>query len=360
MRLAVVVTVLAAALAGCWKPPPLQPVVPARHAEQPGDVAVRGPIALGDATIASKSHAFFDAWDRAEVATVTASLGPAFVSFEDQRYLDRAIVEKALAARATRHAPIHTRTWSDERVFGTPNSAVFIGHAVETLPAEGDHPVGQRDGYETLVWVRDGAHWQVALREWTRAGLEAERARWNDYFKNGHGFSVQPNQLLVATVKGKKPGTALDLGMGQGRNAVFLATQGWKVTGVDISDEGIRIARDHAATLGVKLDTIVADVDTYDLGRDKWDLVTMIYAGDDAALVKRIIPSLKQGGLFVLEYFHADSDAAKTGAGGWKTGALAALFHDGFDIVKDQVVDDHADWAGQRVTKLVRFVAKKR
>jgi hypothetical protein len=91
----------------------------------------------------------------------------------------------------------------------------------------------------------------------------------------------------------------------------------------------------------------------------KWDLITMIYAGANAKLVARIKPSLKQGGLFISEYFHAESDVAKTGAGGWATGELAALFKDGFKILRDDVVEDNADWAGQRKTKLVRFVAQK-
>jgi ubiquinone/menaquinone biosynthesis C-methylase UbiE len=236
---------------------------------------------------------------------------------------------------------------------------VFVGHAVVTLPPDGDHPVGTQDGYETLVWVRAGERWQIAHWQWVRAGLDAERDKWNDYFKNSHGYNLKPNQLLVDTVKGKKPGTALDVAMGQGRNAIFLASQGWKVTGVDISDEGMRIAKDAAAAQKLKLDTVNADLEKYDFGKDRWDLVTLIYAGDNVDEVKRILPSLKKGGLFVCEYFHADSDAAKSGAGGWATGKLAELFKDGFKIIRDDVVEDNADWAGQRKTKLVRFVAQK-
>jgi ubiquinone/menaquinone biosynthesis C-methylase UbiE len=161
-------------------------------------------------------------------------------------------------------------------------------------------------------------------------------------------------------VKGRKPGTALDVAMGQGRNAVYLATQGWKVTGVDISDEGMRMAKEAAAAQKLKLDTVTADLDKYDFGKDRWDLVTLIYAGSNADEVQRILPSIKKGGLFVCEYFHADSEVAKTGAGGWATGKLAELFTKagGFKILRDDVVDDNADW-GQRKTKLVRFVAQR-
>jgi methylase of polypeptide subunit release factors len=56
-----------------------------------------------------------------------------------------------------------------------------------------------------------------------------------------------PTALLVDTVKGKKPGVALDVGMGQGRNAVYLASQGWDVTGMDISQAGLDAARANRA-----------------------------------------------------------------------------------------------------------------
>lgn len=318
------------------------------------------PVAPSEAEILARSHAFFAAWDRADRDAVFADAGPAFENFEDQRVADRALLEKFLAARTARHAPPHSRVWSEERVIVAPTSAVFLGHSVETIPAEGGHAAAERDGFETLVWTRDGERWLLAHWGWERAGLGAEREKWNDYFKTGRGFTVEPNKLLVAAVRGVAPGTALDISMGQGRNAVYLATLGWKVTGIDISDEGIRIAQDNAAKLHVALTTVQVDDAKYDYGTDRWDLVTLIYAGDDEAIVKKVIPSLKHGGLFVCEYFHADSEAAKGGAGGWKTGALAALFANGFEIVRDEVVEDKADWAGQRVTKLVRFVARKK
>ena len=101
-----------------------------------------------------------------------------------------------------------------------------------------------------------------------------------------------------------------------------------------------------------------SDVAKYDLGTNKWDLITMIYAGNDLALVDRIKPALKKGGLFVTEYFAADSPLAKGGAGGWDNKALEAAFKDGWKILRSEEVEDIADW-GERKTKLVRFVAQK-
>ena len=67
------------------------------------------------------------------------------------------------------------------------------------------------------------------------------------------GFATKPSALVVEAVKGLAPGRALDAGMGQGRNAVYLARQGWRVTGFDLSAEALNAARANAAAAGVRL-----------------------------------------------------------------------------------------------------------
>ena len=128
------------------------------------------------------------------------------------------------------------------------------------------------------------------------------------------------------------------------------------MTGVDISGEGIKQARDAAAKQKLRLDAVQADVDAYDLGTGKWDLVTLIYAGDDGKTLDRIKASVKNGGLVVVEFFAKEATAG-TGIGGFDAGQLAAAFA-GWKIVRDEVVDDVANW-GMRKTKLARFVAEK-
>ncbi len=326
-------------------------------ATPPAPIAPPALVKLDDATVVANSHAFLDAYDRADVDGVAAPLGASFVFFADGRFNDRVLFAKRVQSARDRHLA-RTRTWSDEHVYATPTSAIFIGNAIEHIPGEADHPAAEAEGYNTLVWVREAGAWKLAAWERVRAGLDAEREFWDEAFRIGTSFNHEPNQLLVDTLKGKKPGRALDVLMGQGRNAIYEASQGWKVTGVDISREGMKIASAEAARRKLALETIDADIDKWDPGVDRWDLVTMIYAGDSAPLVERLKPSMRHGALFILEYFHADSEAAKTGAGGWKTGQLAALFKDGFTIVRDEVVDDRADY-GMRTQKLVRFVAKK-
>ena len=81
----------------------------------------------------------------------------------------------------------------------------------------------------------------------------------------------------------------------------------------------------------------------------------MFTAGNDVAEIDKIKRSLKPGGLFVVEYFHNSNDVTD----GFDTGQLAKLFADGYDIVRDEVVDDVPDWGMDKAT-LVRFVARKR
>ena len=66
------------------------------------------------------------------------------------------------------------------------------------------------------------------------------------------GFATEPSAILVEAVKDLSPGTALDAAMGQGRNAVFLARRGWKVSGFDLSAEAIKQATANASRAGVR------------------------------------------------------------------------------------------------------------
>ena len=123
-------------------------------------------------------------------------------------------------------------------------------------------------------------------------------------------FRVTPSEWLVQAVKDVKPGTALDLGMGQGRNSLFLARQGWHVTGIDISDVAVTQARQQAEKLGVKYTATVADIDHWDFGIDRWDLIASIFE-PDVKWAGKICRGLKPGGLFVREnaVFETDENA---------------------------------------------------
>ena len=128
----------------------------------------------------------------------------------------------------------------------------------------------------------------------------------NIYSSSTPGFVTQPNALLISTVEGRKPGRALDIGMGQGRNSVFLALKGWDVTGFDISDEGLAVAHKNAERAGVKLNAIRETDEAFDYGSDQWDMIVFMYEPfpvTSAAYVERLRKSMKSGGLIVIESF---------------------------------------------------------
>ncbi len=200
----------------------------------------------------------------------------------------------------------------------------------------------------------DDAWRLVYYASWKPAGLQVESAEWNEIFHNAIGFNHEPNRLLTTTIASVKviaPGDALDVASGQGRNALYLAAHGWKVTGVDISSEGLRQAREVAEREKLKLETIDADVGTFDFGHDRWDLVTLIYAPSAQKRIPDIQRAVRPGGLVVYEYFIDDDAPAR--------GKLAKQFAEGWDIVRDDVVEDVPDW-GDDHAKLERFVARKK
>lgn len=134
---------------------------------------------------------------------------------------------------------------------------------------------------------------------------EAMKIWFNSVYSTNHGFfSERPNAFLADAMRALRPGTALDVSMGQGRNSVFLAQMGWDVTGFDVSDEGLAIARKHAEKAGVKIKTVTAGYQDFEFGSNRWDLIAMIYAFiplHDPAFVRKIVNSLRPGGVIVLE-----------------------------------------------------------
>jgi SAM-dependent methyltransferase len=137
--------------------------------------------------------------------------------------------------------------------------------------------------------------------------IEHERIRWNRSLTRDttYKFNKEANTLLVETVKGLKPGKALDLGMGQGRNSLYLARNGWHVTGVDIADEAVALALKRAKEANVPIDAIVVPMETFDFGISKWDLIVHVYEGClEYARVSKI-EALNKAEFLCLNFFTA-------------------------------------------------------
>lgn len=134
------------------------------------------------------------------------------------------------------------------------------------------------------------------------------RTVWNEAFSRPNPpLAGEPSAIVVQAVQGLRPGKALDFGMGLGRNALWLASQGWEVTGIDISDVAIEKVKKAAAEKQLKIDAVLADIRQYDLGQAKWDLIVAANMHDlTVENAPRLIAALKPGGLLVVEGFHAD------------------------------------------------------
>jgi SAM-dependent methyltransferase len=90
-------------------------------------------------------------------------------------------------------------------------------------------------------------------------------------------WSARPNRFLVAEVEALPPGRALDLACGEGQNAIWLATVGWDVVGVDFSEVAIAKARARAERDGVAVDFAIGDLVEYEPEAGAFDLVLLLY-----------------------------------------------------------------------------------
>jgi 2-polyprenyl-3-methyl-5-hydroxy-6-metoxy-1,4-benzoquinol methylase len=138
-------------------------------------------------------------------------------------------------------------------------------------------------------------------------GARLEVERWNTILTEpSPTFNTKPNAFLVRMIQDRKPGRALDVGMGQGRNAIYMAQQGWKVTGFDPAEKAVAAAQAEATRLGLTLTTHVAGDQTFDFGREQWDLILLSYVGA-RHLTTRISEALKPGGIVIVEANHVDA-----------------------------------------------------
>lgn len=96
--------------------------------------------------------------------------------------------------------------------------------------------------------------------------------------------------------------TVLDMGMGEGRNAVFLAQKGYKVTGVDISSVAVKKSYLLAQEFGVKIKGVVASLKEYKIAPGSFDAIICFYYVD-RSLIDKMRTWLKPGGILIYEAY---------------------------------------------------------
>ena len=175
-----------------------------------------------------------------------------------------------------------------------------------------------------------------------------ENDYWDRFYtEDKSNFNKSPNSFLVKTAEGKRPGVALDYGMGEGRNAIYLAKLGWEVWGFDGSEAGVTLAQKRAKELGVTIHTEAVRDSNYEFGKEKFDLILFSWTMP-LVPVRRVIDSLKPGGIIVME----------CGEGFYSGNGMLQMF-DGLKIVFYEVVRDRSDFYDRRETEITRMIAKK-
>ena len=160
-------------------------------------------------------------------------------------------------------------------------------------------------------------------------------------------WTAEPNRFLVAETAALAPGRALDLACGEGRNAVWLAQQGWQAVGVDFSPVALHKARELAADRNVSVDWLAADLREYRPAPEAFDLVLVFYLQLPAAERRPILRSAAQavapGGMFLIVAH--DSSNLEHGYGGPQD---PAVLYGAQDVIAD------IDGAGLQIERAER------
>ena len=194
---------------------------------------------------------------------------------------------------------------------------------------------------------------------------ERIRERWNRSLVDNpsYTFNKEANNLLQQTAESVKAGKALCVAMGQGRNALFLAKNGWDVTGFDLADKAVAYAVSQAKAENVELTTEIASFETFDYGTEKWDLITWLYGGclQIDGITKKIKTALKPGGLFVFEFFHREAGIEMGRPKfGCEKNTVKEMFtrEGGFEVLLYEEKEGVADY-GMDKNKLIYMVVTK-
>jgi SAM-dependent methyltransferase len=190
-------------------------------------------------------------------------------------------------------------------------------------------------------------------------GDRAEIERWNRILTApAPRFNTAPNAFLVSVTTGLTPGRALDVGMGQGRNTIYLAQQGWDSAGFDPADRALAAARAEAEKLGVRITTSVARAEDYEWGENRWDLIVLSYVGG-REYASQVVRALRPGGMVVVEGFHRDATKTQSigGAVVFDTNELLRIFAP-LRVVRYEDTTAKGDF-GQGDTRVVRLAAVK-
>ena len=133
-----------------------------------------------------------------------------------------------------------------------------------------------------------------------------DKDRWNSKYETEvYLFGEKPIPFLADNVHLLPKGKVLDIAMGEGRNGVYLATQGFEVLGLDISEKGLEKAHNLAKKNKVTIETKVVDLESFTLEPNSYDVILCTYYMQKD-LFKQFQSALKPGGMIVVETYNVD------------------------------------------------------
>ena len=193
---------------------------------------------------------------------------------------------------------------------------------------------------------------------------------WNERYSNEeYVYGTAPNQFLKEEIEDLETGTALFIAEGEGRNAIFAAQLGWKVTAFDYAEEARKKALQFATQRGVTLNYETEDVAHFDFGRDQFDLIVLIYGHFPKERVSELLPkierALKPNGLFLAEVF-SENQLGRSSGGPKSPEMLYRLsdFRNGFSSMefshlKETDIDLEEGPHHTGMASVIRVIARK-
>ncbi len=174
----------------------------------------------------------------------------------------------------------------------------------------------------------------IGISQITNAS-EDDRSRWNKrYNARKYIYGKEPIKFLEEKLDILVKGKALVLAMGEGRNAVFLAGNGFDVDGCDVSDKAIEKTKLLARENGVILNAFVADLEEYKIPANTYDLITCFYY-TQRDLIHQIKEGLKKGGMVMFETYSIDQLKYGKNAPGPKNPAYLLKHNELLDSFRD-------------------------
>jgi len=203
-----------------------------------------------------------------------------------------------------------------------------------------------------------------------RVGVQM-REMWDErYSESGFAYGEEPNEFVKEMANSIPPNKeVLCLGAGEGRNAVYLATLGHSVHALDLSKVGAKKTKELAEKYQCSVTYTVADLETFDLGKERWDYIISIFCHTDPVwrndLFGRIINSLRRNGTFILEGYSKEqihNDTGGTKEQSWLV-SISEL-EDAFNTLKieklEQVeIDLHEGKYHHGTSSVVHLIARR-